>query len=206
MGTRAARWGLRALAASWRVRPVGPPLEELLEGRAAVLAFPHGELLPLFLCHAGLGVQVLVSRSRDGDRLSPLLVASGYTVARGSSSRGGAEGLAALEQGLREGRSAALAVDGPRGPAGVAKPGAAALALRTGRPLVVLRAWSRFALRLRTWDRFLVPLPGARVWLQATGVALAPDDRVERVNAAVEALLREVTPGAGSSPCAPERA
>jgi lysophospholipid acyltransferase (LPLAT)-like uncharacterized protein len=53
--------------------------------------------------------------------------------------------------------------DGPRGPAGSAKPGVIALARTSGARLVPLGlSASRFR-RLGSWDRALVPLPFARV-------------------------------------------
>ena len=53
------------------------------------------------------------------------LALQGLRVVRGSSSRGGARGLAALGRRMKRDRAdAAFAVDGPRGPYGVVKPGA----------------------------------------------------------------------------------
>lgn len=159
---------LLLLRATWRVRRVPQDLRARVGQGPVVIALRHGELLPLLACHRGLRAQVLVSWSPDGELLAGVLTRWGMRVARGSSSRGGAEGLAQLERGLAEGWSAVLAVDGPRGPAGVPKPGALRLAQATGAPVLALRARSRPVLRLRTWDAMELPLPFARVEIALT--------------------------------------
>ncbi|MFV2003261.1 MAG: lysophospholipid acyltransferase family protein [Paracoccaceae bacterium] len=63
---------------------------------------------------------------------------------------------------LRAGNSLGLTLDGPRGPARVAKQAAIEWARASGCP-VYLFAWSgRPAIRLKTWDRTMLPLPFAR--------------------------------------------
>ena len=146
---------LRAAAWTWRFDRSGDDVEG-----DVVYAFLHGELLPLTLAHVDRGITGMVSRSRDGERLAGVLTRLGYAVVRGSSSRGG---VAALLEGTRGEGSVALAVDGPRGPAGVAKPGAAFIASRRHHPLVCVRADCAWALRVPSWDRFMVPLPFARI-------------------------------------------
>lgn len=148
---------VRLLARTWRVeRPPFP-----VDG-PCVLAFWHGEQLPMIALHRGLGIVGLASLSADGERLARVLRALGYGVVRGSTSRGGVAALRAAAAVLAAGGRPALAVDGPRGPAGTVQPGAEALARRAGVPVVwgtvEARGW-----RARSWDRFLVPWPFVRV-------------------------------------------
>ncbi len=80
---------------------------------------------------------VLVSLSRDGAMQARALALQGLRVVRGSSSRGGARGLAALVRAMRrDGADAAFAVDGPRGPRGVVKGGVVVAARAAGAVLV----------------------------------------------------------------------
>ena len=145
------------LAWTWRVeRPPWP-----VPG-PCVVAFWHGEQLPLVALHRGLGMTGMASLSRDGELLARVLGLLGYAVIRGSGSRGGGDALFAALGVVREGGRPALALDGPRGPAGTVHTGAAALATRARVPVV----WGRVeaaGLRLRSWDRFLIPWPFARV-------------------------------------------
>lgn len=148
---------VRLLARSWRVdRPPWP-----VPG-PCVVAFLHGDQLPMVALHRGTGLVGLASRSKDGDRVAAVLVRLGYAVIRGSTSRGGLEALRAAERALREGGRPAIAVDGPRGPEGTVHPGAEALARRAGLP-VVFGVVHAAGWRARSWDRFLVPWPFARV-------------------------------------------
>ncbi len=147
---RSLAWTWRADASPW---PVDGP---------CVVAFLHGDLLPMVGLHRDRGLVVVASRSKDGALVAAALGGLGYGVVRGSSSSGGADALRAAERALREGRSPAFAVDGPRGPAGVVKPGAEALARRVGVPIVYGVADAP-GIRLRSWDRFRVPWPFARV-------------------------------------------
>lgn len=134
-----------------------------------VLAFWHGEQLPLLKLPRSRRTHLLVSHSRDGQLQSGVMRALGFRVHRGSSSRGGSEGLRRLVRQLRN-RAApaidvALAVDGPRGPAHHAKPGALVAARLAGATLVPLGASASRSVRLRSWDHFMLPLPFARVTL-----------------------------------------
>jgi lysophospholipid acyltransferase (LPLAT)-like uncharacterized protein len=63
---------------------------------------------------------------------------------------------------LRAGEDVALVPDGPRGPAHELQPGVVTLATMTAAPVVPLAFAAYPARRLRSWDRFLVPLPFAR--------------------------------------------
>src|SRR5262249_57619811 len=62
---------------------------------------------------------------------------------------------------LRDGADVAIVPDGPRGPREQLQPGAATLAALTGAVVVPVAVAARPARRLRSWDRFLVPLPFA---------------------------------------------
>lgn len=145
------------LAFTWRVeRPAWP-----VEG-PCVLAFWHGEQLPLILLHRRPGIVGVASMSRDGAILAGVLAALGFGVIRGSSSKGAMAVLWACRDAIRRGESPALAVDGPRGPAKRIQPGAEALARANRVPLVFVSARAR-GLRLSSWDRFLIPWPFAKV-------------------------------------------
>jgi lysophospholipid acyltransferase (LPLAT)-like uncharacterized protein len=158
-----------------------------LEGRTEpwVLCFFHGQQFPLLAWQARRRTSVLVSLSRDGGWLTAILQALGFDVVRGSSSRGGARALAALVRRGREGHDLAFAVDGPRGPAGVAKPGAGFVAARIGGALVPMGAAVAWGRRFhRSWDRFALAYPLSRVAI-VLGPPLDPRAAPEEVEAAV---------------------
>jgi lysophospholipid acyltransferase (LPLAT)-like uncharacterized protein len=166
----------RLLAATWRVERRGEPLlaEALAEG-PVIFCFWHGEQLPLIQAHAHQGIHGVVSRSRDGALLARVLARLGYGLIRGSSSRGGAVALLGAVRGLRQGRSIAVAVDGPRGPRHVVKPGALQLSALGRRPILFAVSHCPTAKALGSWDRFVVPAPFSRVFI-AYGRMEPPED------------------------------
>jgi hypothetical protein len=159
---------LRVLARSWRLRVHGAELmDEVREGRPLVLAFFHGEQVPMVALHRDLPVASMVSWSADGELLASVITHLGYLPVRGSSSRGGRRAFLECVRCLLTGeRSPALAVDGPRGPPHVPHRGVVALAASTARPIVYGRVRASLAWTFASWDRLFVPLPFSRVELR----------------------------------------
>jgi len=156
---------LRLLAMTWRVRTVnGEPLDDARRrGQRVLFALWHGELLPLLWHQRGRGVAVVISEHRDGEIIAQIAHSLGYRTVRGSSSRGASRALLGLTRTIDAGNDGAITPDGPRGPARVFAPGAAVAAQRTGALIVPIRASASRAWRLKSWDRFLIPKPFARV-------------------------------------------
>ncbi len=191
---RAARLVL-PLARSWRFRdasdPSRPPDRAL---RPAVYALWHEGLLPAAVLYAGQGAGVLTSRHRDGEIISRILIELGYLPLRGSSTRGGAEGLRAMIRAGRAGRPLAFTPDGPRGPARRSKPGVIAAATGAGLPIIPVGLAATRGRRLNSWDGFLVPAPGAVV-LVSQGAPIPPgraDDPTEVLRQLDAAITREL--------------
>jgi hypothetical protein len=138
-----------------------------------VFAFWHRSLLVAAHRFRDMGITILVSSSFDGELITRTTELLGFHVVRGSSSRGGAAGLRAMQQAYAEGHCCAITADGPRGPVYIAKPGTARLAQSAGEPgadgkpagtwvgcfyVLPERAW-----QLHSWDRFMIPKPFSRV-------------------------------------------
>jgi len=80
----------------------------------------------------------------------------GIRTAVGTSGDGGARALEQLVRALQRGESVSLAIDGPAGPAFVAKRGCAVLAQRTGAPIVPIAYRTASAKTLHSrWDKML---------------------------------------------------
>jgi lysophospholipid acyltransferase (LPLAT)-like uncharacterized protein len=108
------------------------------------------------------GMAALVSASKDGALLAGILEAFGVAPVRGSSSRRGAQALIELTGWAERGYDLAITPDGPRGPCYVVQEGAIVLAQVTGLPIIPASYSLSWKLRLKSWDRFIVPLPFAR--------------------------------------------
>ena len=156
---------LRLLAATWRFRiRYGDHLDGLLRDRRAfIFALPHGHLLPLLWWHRGRGIAILISEHRDGELIARVAERLGYRTVRGSTSRGAARALMGVIRELQAGTPVAFTPDGPRGPAGSFAPGTVVAAQRADCPILPVAADASRAWRLRSWDRFMIPKPFARV-------------------------------------------
>jgi lysophospholipid acyltransferase (LPLAT)-like uncharacterized protein len=165
----AARWLLAplvlALCRTWRFEVVGREhWDRSRQGdRPVVYVMWHEALLPLLWHHRRRGVAIVVSEARDGQYLADLASRIGYRTIRGSTHRGAVRALVGAVRELRSGGSVAFTPDGPRGPRRSATPGYAIAAQKTGALVVPVHAEARWARRLASWDRFLLPLPFARV-------------------------------------------
>jgi lysophospholipid acyltransferase (LPLAT)-like uncharacterized protein len=104
----------------------------------------------------------LISASKDGAFLAAILQEFGVQPVRGSSSRRGAQALLELASWAERGYDLAVTPDGPRGPCYVVQEGVMALAQVTGLPIVPYSCWVGWKLRLKSWDRFQIPLPFSR--------------------------------------------
>lgn len=171
MNERSLRWivrlgatALRALASTWRMtlHNAGPLREARKEHRVIFILW-HGELLPLLWAQRGERVSIMISEHKDGEIVAQVAHSLGYHTVRGSTSKGGSRALIGLIRELESGSDGAITPDGPRGPAKVFAPGAAVAAQKSGALLVPIRAIASRSWRLKSWDRFLIPKPFARV-------------------------------------------
>ena len=161
--------GGHALAATWRLRlidahgvlktPRGPMIFALWHNRLALSMTIWERWVRKRIPAAGL--VALISASHDGGILSRALGYFDVEAVRGSSSRRGPQALLELTSWIERGYHVAITPDGPRGPCYAAQGGIIALAQVTGVPIVPVSTRVRGKLRLRSWDRFQVPLPFA---------------------------------------------
>ena len=190
---------LWTLCATTRLRTVGearlPGFRRLGPG-PLLFALWHGDYFPIFQYARHSRLYIVVSRSPDGEILSRVLAAAGYRTVRGSTSRGATRVMVDLAKLVRGGADAAIALDGPKGPRLVVKPGIVLLAKLTGCPIVPLgAALSRYK-QFGSWDRFRLPIPPARAVVTAgTPIQVPPDASgglIEERRAELEASMLAV--------------
>jgi lysophospholipid acyltransferase (LPLAT)-like uncharacterized protein len=188
---------IRAVRSLVRVEHHGAATQRQWErdGRRFVLAFWHRHILLMPFAYRGGRVCVLISASRDGERISraaPLL-GRGIEVARGSSSRRGAVGLRELLRRARDGWDLAFTPDGPRGPLRVVQPGVVMAAAATGLPVIPFAYAATRQWELRSWDRFVVPKPFSRVsFVHGEPLAFGREEDHEAARARLQAALEAV--------------
>jgi lysophospholipid acyltransferase (LPLAT)-like uncharacterized protein len=104
----------------------------------------------------------MVSASKDGAILTEVLKHLGVRTVRGSTSRRGQQALLEMTRWARRGYDLGITPDGPRGPSGVAQDGVIFLAQLTGLPIMPYSFHLGWKIRLKSWDRFQIPLPFSR--------------------------------------------
>lgn len=103
-------------------------------------------------------MHILISDHRDGELITQLVRRLGFSVVRGSSTRGGARALREMTQRIDRG-NLCVTPDGPRGPRRHVHPGLVYLSSRTGLPIAGAGMAFKRPWRARSWDRFAVPRP-----------------------------------------------
>lgn len=164
---------LISLLGCWVIRIVGGTLRWEVEGRQnldeiyaagkrPIMAFWHGRIFMATYYFRHRGIVVMISHNRDGEYIARVIRRFGYGVARGSSSRGSHNATVEVLRALKTGKDAGFAMDGPRGPRYVCKPGAAYMALKSGNPVLPFSISAERKWVLRSWDHFMLPKPFSR--------------------------------------------
>ena len=157
---------MRLLAATLRYRVDGG-LSRLPEA-PVIFALWHNRLGLCMKAYEGFvrphhdKLAALISPSKDGALLARILQEFGVQPVRGSSSRRGAQAVLELTSWAERGYNLAVTPDGPRGPCYVVQEGVMALAQVTGLPIVPYSCRIGWKIRVKSWDRFQIPLPFAR--------------------------------------------
>jgi lysophospholipid acyltransferase (LPLAT)-like uncharacterized protein len=172
-------------------------------GRRCIFVFWHRCLFPLLWFARGRGIVILTSMNFDGQWSGRVGQHLGFGTVPGSSTRGGLRGLTLLAERVAQGHDAAFAIDGPRGPRYVAKPGPVLLARRTGCPILCLHVCPERAYTFRkAWDHFQIPYPFSRVaFVMGPPIEVPPEaDRsaLERKHAEMQQSLERTRAAAES--------
>lgn len=132
--------------------------------KPALFALWHAHQCALYANEDRGNLNVMISKSLDGDIIAAATQHVGIKVVRGSHKRSGAAASLALIEKLEQGESAAITIDGPRGPMGVVKDGVINIAKLTQVPIIPM-IWyspSKWLLKFNTWDEFRFPILGVK--------------------------------------------
>jgi len=141
----------------------------------------HRHAIFLFYFFRNLGDRlIMISRSLDGEMTANIARRFGYTVVRGSSSRGGHQALKQMVDVMNTSGKKYLcgtAVDGPRGPARVMKKGMVAVARQTGALFVPMAcSGNRMITFPKAWDQTILPKPFSRITITFGDPVAIPAD------------------------------
>lgn len=160
----------------WRVEGLHHYDAIVASGRQPVMAFWHGRILPATYYFRDRGIVVITSENFDGEWIARIIERFGFGTARGSSSRGGLKAMLQLVRDMERGKPAGFTLDGPRGPARVAQPGAIWLARATGNPVLPFHLEASSHWTTKSWDRTQIPKPFSTVALVVGAPLEVPSD------------------------------
>jgi len=149
------------------------------DGPRPIMAFWHGRVLTATYYFRRRGIVVMISENFDGEWIARIIEQFGFRTSRGSTTRGGQRALLQLKREMDRGRPSGFAVDGPRGPARQAQPGAIWLAKVTGNPVVPFHMEASSYWTLKSWDRTQIPRPFSTVALTVGAPIEVPRDADE---------------------------
>lgn len=143
---------------------------------SALYAFSERDLIPIAATAERRPSFVLVAEGNDGDWATAMVAPLHCRVIRGSSLHHGLSALRQLVCALNEcDLPAAIAVDGPTGPAGEVKEGVVVCAALTRRAIVPAAAAARWKLIFRgSWAAHYLPLPFSPVVIALGGPISVP--------------------------------
>jgi lysophospholipid acyltransferase (LPLAT)-like uncharacterized protein len=141
----------------------------------------------------GGSLNCIVSASKDGAWMAGFLGMFGIKSIRGSNNWGAREAVNAMIKVAKEGGDLGITPDGPRGPIYEFKPGGLIVARRAKLPIVLIGVEFSRVKQLRSWDRFILPLPFSSATLNVRRVELEdlPKDRTAAL-AELSAIMMEL--------------
>jgi len=139
----------------------------------------------------------MVSARKDGGLLARVLELNGIQPARGSTTRRGRQALLELITWSERGYDLAITPDGPRGPCYIVQDGVVSLAQLSGLAIVPVSYRLNWKIRVKSWDRFQIPLPFARCQVCLAEPIRVPRDASEeereKLRQELEQRLRSIT-------------
>lgn len=136
------------------------------EIKPCIYALWHGHQCCIFGVEDKAHLNVLISRSIDGEIIARATEKLGFKTIRGSKGKkGSVEATMQLIDKLKNGECIAMTVDGPKGPAFEVKEGVIKIAKMSGAPIIPVIWYSSQInfIKFPSWDKLLYPL-GA-TWL-----------------------------------------
>jgi lysophospholipid acyltransferase (LPLAT)-like uncharacterized protein len=118
----------------------------------------HGRMCLPLVHHRNQGIRTLISNSKDGEIAARALMGLGYNPVRGSSNEGAREALRSLIKTLKV-DTAAVTIDGPKGPRHEPKIGVIAASKISGTPILPAGTSAEKTWQFNSWDRFQIPKP-----------------------------------------------
>jgi len=162
---------------NYHYHPLGKNFDPNLpisQGRYLYIFWHENLLMPAY--HYGRPeISVLISNHSDGEIIAQACKYLGFSLVRGSSTRGGIEAIRNMVKLSKDGHIV-ITPDGPKGPRGVIKPGIIYLAAKSGLPIIPTGFAYGSVKRANSWDKFAIPIPFSKVVMVTAPEIYIPAD------------------------------
>ncbi len=194
-------WLIRVIAGTLRCRIINHAGLHYPSDERAIWVFWHNRMFMIPWLREtlipGQEGAFLTSPSGDGQVIAEACADFKLKPVRGSSSRRGAQAMVELAHYVKTGHDIGVTPDGPRGPRYRMNLGVIKLAQLTGAKLMPVHVRYDRAIRFRTWDGFLLPVPFSGVEVEFGVPYTVPrrmtDEECEVQRVALEKLMVEGT-------------
>jgi len=177
-----------------RVKYIGKEIEEQLkkQGQTWIYAAWHENTALTAWFIRNEKVAMMASDSKDGELIARGISLFGNIPVRGSASKGGAKAVKAMVKLLKQGHSAAITPDGPRGPVRQLQKGVLYISLMSGSPIVAAHIAANREWVFPSWDKHRLPKPFSKVVVSYSGPYFIERNKLRQNEAAVAAEVQQL--------------
>lgn len=154
--------------------------QKLLEKSVALPCLWHNRILLIpYLMKKFGSFAAVISMHKDGDFLSEFLMRYGHSSIRGSSRKGAFNAMKGIVESLKNKTSVFITPDGPLGPRYNINGNITSISSKYSAPVIPVCYSARNSKALKTWDKFVIPLPFNNIILEIADPLVFDEDATE---------------------------
>jgi hypothetical protein len=164
------------------------------ENQPALFCYWHSRILLFPRLMTGFGrFAAVISAHGDGEYLNQVIASYGHQTVRGSSRKNSLQAMMGIIKIIKHGISIGITPDGPKGPRFKIKGAIGELALKYDLPVIPMTYSASHAYILKTWDRFILPLPIKSRIIIEIGKPIHITKKDEQPNIRIEEIMLKQT-------------
>lgn len=162
----------------------------IANNQVCFFSYWHSRILifPKFMTNLGR-FSAVISSHGDGEYLNQVIKSYGHQTIRGSSRKDSFKALIGIIRLLKQGVSLGITPDGPKGPRFKIKGAIATLAAKFNIPVIPITYSASHAIVLKTWDRFVLPIPLRSRIIIEIGAPIYFSEKKRNGNLKIEKLM-----------------
>ncbi|MBS0236165.1 MAG: DUF374 domain-containing protein [Proteobacteria bacterium] len=179
---------------SKKIMRIDTDVDSMLQRRNPVIMFFwHNRimLIPYFTKHYKSDAAAVVSTHGDGEYVTKFLQLHKLKTLRGSSRTGAMQAAKNIIHSLHTGTSIAVTPDGPKGPRYTINSNAQKIAAKLNVPVLLCCYSTSRSVIVRSWDRFIIPLPFSTIIFEITTPIILKDGEAGETKLLQERMVKQ---------------